>query len=94
MLNDLAHRIKISDQYLETIDESFFLVTANLRLPTLKKISPCLRRIITSSGFLVFSGVRCHESDDLIDKYSQKGFEKLWVENEHDWAGVVLRHVE
>jgi ribosomal protein L11 methyltransferase len=94
LINDLTPRIKISDQYLETIDESFFMVTANLRLPTLKKISPILRKIISPNGYMVISGVRSHESDDLIDKYSTKGFQKLWMENEHDWAGIVLKHSE
>jgi ribosomal protein L11 methyltransferase len=94
LINDLTPRIKISDQYLETIDESFFMVTANLRLPTLKKISPILRKIISPNGYMVISGIHSHESDDLIDKYSTKGFQKLWMANEHDWAGIVLRHIE
>lgn len=92
LINDLTHQIKISDQYLETINESYFLVTANLRLPTLKKISPILRKIVSPNGYMVISGVRSHEADDLIDKYGTKGFEKLWIENEHHWAGLVLRH--
>ena len=94
LINDLSHRIEISDQYLETIDSSFFMVTANLRLPTLKKISPVLRKIISANGYIVISGVRRHELDDLIDKYATKGFEEIWRENEHDWAGIVLRHSE
>ena len=94
LINDLTDRIKISDQYLETIDDSFYLVTANLRLPTLKKISPILRTIVSPHGFIVFSGVRSHETEDLIAKYATKGFEKLWMEIELDWAGIVLRHSE
>ncbi len=91
-INDLNHRIKISDQYLETIEGSYFLVTANLRLPTLKKISPILRKIVSTNGFMVISGVRSYETDDLTAKYATKGFEKLWLEVEHDWAGLVFRH--
>jgi ribosomal protein L11 methyltransferase len=92
LINDLASRIKISDQYLETIDNSFFLVTANLRFPTLRKIFPFLRKIVSPNGFVVISGVRSHEVDGLTDRYAAKGFEKLWVENEHDWAAIALRH--
>ena len=91
-MNDLTHRIKICDQYLETFDESFFLVTANLRLPTLIQISPILRKIVSPKGYIVISGVRMHETNALMDKYATRGFEKLWMENEHDWAGIVLRH--
>ena len=93
-INDLTHRIKISDRYLESVNESFFMVTANLRLPTLKKMSPVLRKIVSPNGYLVISGVRHYELDDLIDKYSSKGFEKLWLEHEHDWAGIVFKHFE
>ena len=89
------HRVEFYDLRfgnLETIDESYFLVTANLRLPTLKKISPILRKIVSPEGFMVISGVRSHKTDALIDKYATKGFEKLWMENEHDWAGIVFQH--
>ena len=92
LINDLTDRIEISDQYLETIQGSYFLVTANLRLPTLKKISPIMRKVVCPYGFMVISGVRNHETEDLINRYTTKGFEKLWMENEHDWAGIVLRH--
>ncbi len=93
-INDLNHRIKISDQYLETIEGSYFLVTANLRLPTLKKISPILRKIVSINGFMVISGVRSHETNDLIDKYANKGFEKIWIEHELDWAGIVFKYLK
>lgn len=93
-INGLEDRIDISDQYLETIDQLFSLVTANLRFPTLKKIGSCLRKIIIPNGFVVFSGIRSHESADLINTYSRKGFECLWQDNELDWGGVVLRKLK
>lgn len=91
LINDLIDRIEITDQYLENIDDTFYLVTANLRLPTLKKISPILRKIISPNGFMVISGVRSHETNDLIEKYAHKGFGKIWIKHELDWAGIVLR---
>ena len=91
LMNGLANRIEISDQYLETIDQSFCLVTANLRFPTLKSICACMRKIVNLNGFLAFSGIRSHELADLIKTYSRKNFEPLWREKELDWVGVVLR---
>jgi ribosomal protein L11 methyltransferase len=90
-LNRLAGQIEISDQYLESIEGPFGLVTANLRYPTLKKMSSCLRRIIHPEGFLVISGIRCHESADLIKAYGCKSFECLWREETHDWTGVAFK---
>ncbi len=91
LINRLEDRIKISDQYLETIEGSFNLVTANLRYPTLKKISPCLRKITNPDGLIVFSGIRSHELADLIKAYARKKFEVVWQEKELDWMGVVLK---
>jgi ribosomal protein L11 methyltransferase len=93
-INGLEDRIDISDQYLESIDQSFSLVTANLRFPTLKKIGSCLRKITISNGFVVFSGIHCHESADIINAYSRKGFECLWQDHELNWTGVVFRKLK
>ena len=91
LINRLEDQIEISDQYLETIEGSFCLVTANLRWPTLKRIGPCLRKITHPDGFIVFSGIRSHELADLIKAYARKKFEVKWQDKEHDWAGVVLK---
>ena len=93
LLNRLGDRIEISDQYLETIDGHFDLVTANLRYPTLKKIGPCLRNITNPNGFIVFSGLRRHELPGLIKAYAKKNVKVLWKEAELDWAGVVLQRM-
>jgi ribosomal protein L11 methyltransferase len=93
-LNRLAGQIEISDQYLESIEGPFNLVTANLRYPTLKKICSCLRQITHPNGFIVFSGIRSHESADLIKAYGRKNFEFLWQDETHDWAGVAFKRNE
>ena len=93
-INGLEDRIDISDQYLETIDQVFSLITANLRFPTLKKIGACLRKITIPNGFVVISGIHRHESAGLIKAYSRKGFECLWQKQELDWEGVVLRKLK
>ena len=94
LINRLEDQIEISDQYLETIEESFYLVTANLRYPTLKKIGSCLRKIIHPKGFIVCSGIRGHELPDLMKAYDRKNFEFLWKDETHDWAGVVFKSIE
>jgi ribosomal protein L11 methyltransferase len=90
-LNRLAEQIEISDQCLESFVGPFNLVTANLRYPTLKKICPYLRKITHPKGFIVFSGIRSHESADLIKAYDRRNFEFLWQDDTHDWAGVVFK---
>ncbi len=90
-LNQLADRIDISDQSLETIDGLFNLVTVNLRYPTLKKICSILKKNMNSEGFLVCSGLRSHELTGLIKVYESKDFKCLWSDQSHDWAGVVFK---
>jgi len=92
-INRLEDRIEISDQNLESIEGSFYLVTANLRYPTLKKICPSLRRITDTGGFLVFSGIRNHELSDFIKAYAGKNLEVVWQGKELDWMGVVLTRI-
>ena len=91
LINRLQDRIDISDQFLEIIDQSFALVTANLRVPTLKKICAYLRKIVTVKGFIVFSGIRPHEFAAVTKRYSRKNFECLWKEQEQDWMAAVFR---
>ena len=93
-LNRLVDQIEISDQYLETIDGCFDLVTANLRYPTLKRIGSCLRKIIYPKGFIVCSGIRSHELSDLIKAYDRNNFEFLWKDEMHDWVGVAFRSIK
>jgi len=50
-----------------------------------------LRKITHPKGFIVFSGIRSHESADLIKAYDRKNFKYLWQEDTHDWAGVVFK---
>jgi len=50
-----------------------------------------LRKITHPKGFIVFSGIRSHESADLIKAYDRKGFEFLWKDETHDWAGVAFK---
>jgi ribosomal protein L11 methyltransferase len=92
--NALEDRIRISDQYLEAIDQDFFLVTANLRFPTLNKICSYLRKITLTNGFVVASGIRSHELAGLKSRYTQKRFDCLWEAHELDWAGVVFHKKE
>ncbi len=94
LLNCLEDRIEISNRCLETIDGSFYLVTANLRYPTSKKTPPWPREITNPKGFIVFSGIRRYELPDLIKTYSRKNFEVLWLDEEQDWVSVVFQNGE
>ena len=69
-LNGLEHRINILDTSIEDIKESYFLITANLRYPTLKRLCPHIVKITQKKGAVVVSGIKSDEVEDLVNDFS------------------------
>jgi len=90
-INGLEDRVRISGQSLETIDQRFSMVLANLRYPSLIKLFARLHEITDNSGTLILSGMKNDEVADLLEVYTETCFECLWTVNELGWAGVVLQ---
>ena len=89
-LNNLEHRIKIRDWKVETIDQTFALITANLRYPTIGRLSARIAQITRIGGVFIVSGIKLGEVSDIIRVYAQHRFECIWKAHEKDWAGLVL----
>lgn len=89
-LNRLEHRIKIIDRNIEDIKENFFLITANLRYPTLKRLSGPVGQRVEKTGMIVVSGVKADEVSDLLNDFRKMNFKCLWKAFESDWAGMVF----
>ncbi|MBT8366771.1 MAG: 50S ribosomal protein L11 methyltransferase, partial [Deltaproteobacteria bacterium] len=71
-LNHLQDRLIISDRKIETIDAAFSMVIANLRYPSLKILYPQMIRLTDSNGWLIISGFRTHEMQDLMALYNRR----------------------
>jgi ribosomal protein L11 methyltransferase len=93
-INGLEDRIRISGESLETINQRFSMVLANLRYPSLKKLYARLAEVTDKSGTLILSGIKNGEVADLLEVYTQTCFESLWTVNELGWVGVVLRKLD
>jgi len=89
--NGLEDRITISGQTLDTIDQRYTMVLANLRYPSLKRLYPRLTEVTTGRGTLILSGIKNDEVDDLLGVYAKSGFKYLWSNHELGWAGIVLQ---
>ncbi len=90
-LNGLDARMIIRDETAEDIRESFSLIIANLRYPTLRKLSSHLDAITEANGLIILSGIKTNEIPDLLSVYTEvHGFRCIWKETEKDWGGVVL----
>ena len=90
VLNNLENRIVISNRKIDSIDEIFAMVTANLRYPSLKKLYPQILKFTDSGGRVVLSGFRPHERSDLITLYTARHFKSIWTAAENDWAVAAL----
>ena len=91
MANGLENRIVISNQSLETIDQMFSLISANLRFPTLKKMAYPFAEIVAPQGFIILSGIKDAEMQSVLEVYTGKYFRRFWSANELGWAVVVLQ---
>jgi len=90
-INGLDDRVAVSGQSLADIHQRFSLILANLRFPSLKKLRNQINEKADSNCFLILSGIRDNELDDLIKVYERIRFKKIWKGNELGWSGVVLK---
>jgi len=91
-LNGLEYRINILDARVEDIKETYSLITANLRYPTLKRLCPHMAGITQKKGAVVVSGIKSEEVEDLLDTFAQNGFQCTWKADEKGWVGMALNH--
>jgi ribosomal protein L11 methyltransferase len=89
-LNGLEHRINILDTRVEDIKETYSLITANLRYPTLRRLCSHIVGITQKKGAVVVSGIKSDEVEDLLDNFTQNGFQCIWRAVEKGWAGMVF----
>jgi ribosomal protein L11 methyltransferase len=89
-LNSMDHRIQVLDRNIEQINEKFFLITANLRYPTLVRLCSHISKITEQPGRVVVSGIKTHEVTDILNSYTRNGFGCAWKAVEKDWVGMVF----
>jgi ribosomal protein L11 methyltransferase len=93
-LNGLEHRINILDTSVEDIKETYSLITANLRYPTLMRLCSHIAGITQQKGAVVVSGIKSEEVEDLLNTFAQNGFQCTWKADEKGWAGMAFEYME
>lgn len=86
--NALDDRINISSQPFEAITESYDLITANLRWPTLNSYLPKMIQNLNTGGVLLLSGIQSQELDTLVKLGERNKLNLLWRETDKGWAAV------
>ncbi|MBW2177713.1 MAG: 50S ribosomal protein L11 methyltransferase [Deltaproteobacteria bacterium] len=89
-LNGLVGSLDISSRSIETLVNKYFIVIANLRLPTLKSYFERMTALTATGGFLVVSGIKVNEIQQLKVISEENRMAVYWEGIEKEWAGLVL----
>lgn len=90
-LNHVSHEISILAGDITALrPQSFDLLVANLRGPTLKGLSGQIATRINDGGKAVFSGFRWKEKKVIADQFRIPRWKKIWDSESRGWAAVVL----
>ena len=92
--NIVENRLADSVFMVEEFDSSdtFDLVIANLRYPTLIDLYPEMEKMTESESLLVLSGIKDDEFAIVDSVYvKREKFLKIWNESKNGWSGVVYR---
>ena len=92
-LNNLEERIGISTQAVEDVEPSFTLIAANLRSPTLRRLSVKIHSLLDSPGALVIAGIRVEERSEVLSAFGDARFQCEWTGEEDGWVGAVLKSI-
>jgi ribosomal protein L11 methyltransferase len=91
ILNGLENNITVSDSDINTLKGKFSLIMANLRYPTLKNLAKNITLLSEKNTFLIMSGIRTYEKDDLISLYTNTGFNLLYEKDEKKWSCIAMQ---
>ncbi len=69
---------------------TYSIICANLRFPTLKQISWMIHSSLIDGGIAILSGVREWEKENLIEHFITQGFELIWQKDDKKWSGFVM----
>ena len=89
-LNGLSPRMEISGCSLDSLQGCFFLVTANLRFPTLKAYLTNMVDLTETGSFLVLSGIKTNEIRRMKNMSKTFGMAVYWEGVEQEWGGLAL----
>ncbi len=90
--NGMASRIQVTCGPMPVWEQGFFLICANLRFPTLKGLAGLIRTNLDPGGYLILSGIREWEKEDLVSHYREYGFFPIRHWDEKKWSAVLFGH--
>ena len=90
-LNDATNAIALSTKGIETFQQAFHLVCANLILGTLLELMPQLCRVVKPDGHLVISGILREQEPIMAAALPHGVLSRVDTLYDEEWACMVLR---
>ena len=89
-INELDSRMEIINGYISHAQEEYAVICANLRYPTLKKLSRLICSGLIPNGTAILSGFRPWEEAGLMACYRENGLTPVWQKTENNWSGILF----
>jgi ribosomal protein L11 methyltransferase len=91
-INGLESRMKITKISIEKMDpDTFNVILANLRPPTLRQLFPCMKEISAPGAYWVLSGFRPEEGIRIEKQLGDHRFRNVWNQTADNWASVAAK---
>ena len=89
--NGLSNRVSISAQPFDKMVESYDLILANLRLPTLKSFFPQMVERTKPGGVILLSGIKSQERTSIVRQSQGLELSQKWVAEERGWVALIFQ---
>ena len=89
-LNKLSERVTVLDTPVETLEDAYNVIVANLAYPTLKAMAPVLTAKLSEKGLLVLSGFKEDRAATLAETYKAFGLRLFHEAFKRRWGCVTL----
>lgn len=90
-LNNLAHRMEITDQSLSEIEDTFGFVAANIVHDVLLELADDLARVTGAEGYLLLSGLIDGEQSENMERcFGERGFRLVEKRTDGQWCALLF----
>jgi ribosomal protein L11 methyltransferase len=91
MINNVADRVEIINRDVNTINEPFDLIVANLTAKILLRLRDHLMSLIEKDGYLVISGIVDQNKTDIESHFLKSTLSVHQIITEKEWVCYVLQ---
>jgi len=90
--NGYQDKIKASFDSINDINEKFDLITANILMDAILKMSESILEKLNSNGFILLSGIRDSQKDIVIDHFQTLGLSIYGTDQEKEWVSIIFNN--